>query len=207
MEENKIHELGLPFEFFRPILPSSRYLDSFKIDSDDFGNPISIKRLFLLDCRLNEHEIRDNYPRLWRYLDNGRTKVANGYLCQNRKCWYFQEQREVPLFVCTYMGRQKDSSKSAFRFILNNSKAIVSNSYLALYPNKPLADRLITKPELKIQICELLNGMTPENIQNEGRIYGGGLNKVEPKELLNVSVPFLKKLVPEILIPKSNRLF
>ncbi|MDR1871100.1 MAG: Eco57I restriction-modification methylase domain-containing protein [Deltaproteobacteria bacterium] len=207
MEERKIQELELPFEFFRPILPSARFLKTLVIESDNFGNPILPKRMFLLDCRLNEYEIHKNYPNLWRYFESGRVKVANGYLCRARKCWYFQEQREVPLFVCTYMVRQTDKTKSAFRFILNNSKAIVSNSYLALYPKKHLADCISHKPELKTIIWESLNSMTPENIHKEGRIYGGGLTKIEPKELLNVSVPFLKSIVPEITILRNNRLF
>jgi hypothetical protein len=207
LEEFQILKLGLPFDFFRPILPSVRYLTNLEIESDEFSNPILPKKMFLLDCRLNEQEVRENHQRLWQYLESGRLTVGKGYLCQARKCWYFQEQREVPLLVCTYMGRQIDQTKSAFRFILNNSKAIVSNSYLALYPHKSISDYLNLRPELKRRIWELLNSMRPENIQNQGRVYGGGLNKIEPKELLNVRVPFLKDIFPENLVNKSNHLF
>ncbi|MDR2302945.1 MAG: SAM-dependent DNA methyltransferase [Deltaproteobacteria bacterium] len=201
LEETRIHELGLPIGFFRPILPSVRFLKTLEIDSDDFGNPILPKRLFLLDCHLSEGEIQKNHPRLWQYLESGRQKVANGYLCGRRKRWYFQEQRpEVPLFAFSYMGRQTDQTKSAFRFILNNSKAIVSNSYLALYPKRNLKDCLNRNPVLKKLIWKSLNDLTPENIHPLGRVYGGGLNKVEPRELLNLSVPFLKNILPKIPI-------
>jgi len=40
-------------------------------------------------------------------------------------------------------------------------------------------------------VWELLNGIAPDNLHNEGRVYGGGLQKIEPRELLNVDVPFL----------------
>jgi len=149
MEESRIVELGLPFEFFRPVLPSARYVQITEIESDEFGNPVLPQRLFLLDCRLSEEEVKENYPRLWSYLESGRESVGSGYLCKSRKCWYFQEQREAPILVCTYMGRQNTENSNAFRFILNNSKATVTNSYLALYPRKNLSDRLARQPDLK----------------------------------------------------------
>ena len=191
MEKSRIQELGLPFEFFRPVLPSARYVKTTEIESDEFGNPILPQRLFLLDCRLSEDEIMENHPRLWNYLESGRDKIAGGYLCKTRKCWYFQERREAPMFVCTYMGRQSAKSDGAFRFILNNSKATVTNSYLALYPREGFSESLARTPRLKREVWELLNGMAPENLHNEGRVYGGGLQKIEPRELLNVDIPFL----------------
>jgi len=195
MEEARITELGLPFEFFRPVLPSARYVKTTEIESDENGNPILPQRLFLLDCRLSEDEIKKGYPELWKYLESGKDSVANGYLCKMRKSWYIQEQRETPTFICTYMGRASDERSSAFRFILNNSKATVTNSYLALYPRETLSDRLVATPSLKRKIWKMLNGMTSDSLQSEGRVYGGGLQKIEPKELLNIDVPFLSEIV------------
>lgn len=197
LEESRIIELGLPFEFFRPILPSARYVKITEIESDESGNPVLPQHLFLLDCRLSEEEVEKNYPRLWNYLESGREHVSKGYLCKSRKCWYFQEQRDAPILICTYMGRQSDSNNSAFRFILNNSKATVTNSYLALYPHKSLLNSFDRKPALKRIVWEMLNGMTPDSLHDEGRIYGGGLQKIEPKELLNVDVPFLESLISQ----------
>jgi hypothetical protein len=194
MEVSRILDLGLPFEFFRPVLPSARYVQTSEIYSDEFGNPILPQRLFLLDCRLGEKEVSENYPRLWDYLESGRESVGNGYLCKSRKCWYFQEQREAPMLVCTYMGRQSSENDSAFRFILNNSRATVTNSYLALYPRKSLSDSLAKKPYLVKTVWEMLNTIAPDSLHSEGRVYGGGLQKIEPKELLNVDVPFFANL-------------
>jgi hypothetical protein len=192
LEQSRIVELFLPFEFFRPVLPSARYIKNNEIDSDEFGNPVLPQRLFLLDCQLSEDEIQERHPQLWRYLESGKkNQVATGYLCKKRKNWYFQEQRKAPLLVCTYMGRTSNVRDNAFRFILNNSQAIVTNSYLALYPRKNLLECFATTPSLKRTVWEMLNNMKPECLSNEGRIYGGGLQKIEPKELSNVSVPFL----------------
>jgi len=194
LEESRIIELGLPFEFFRPVLPSARFVKAVEIESDTLGNPILPQRLFLLDCRLSENEVKENYPQLWQYLETGKDSVANGYLCKSRKCWYFQEQREAPILVCTYMGRSTNERSSAFRFILNNSKATVTNSYLALYPNKNLTEQFDETPSLKRTVWEMLNSTTAGRLLEEGRIYGGGLQKIEPKELLNIDVPFFKSL-------------
>jgi hypothetical protein len=195
LEESRIAELGLPFEFFRPVLPSARHVQIAEIESDEFGNPILPQHLFLLDCRLNEKEVRERYPRLWDYLESGRENVGSGYLCKSRKCWYFQEQREAPILICTYMGRQSAENSSAFRFILNNSKATVTNSYLALYPRRNLSNSFARNPNLKRDVWEMLNNITPDSLHSEGRVYGGGLQKIEPKELLNVDVPFLENVV------------
>jgi hypothetical protein len=197
MGEERIHELGLPVEFFRPVLPSARYVKGTEINSDEFGNPILPRRLFLLDCRLGEDEVREKYPLLWSYLESGRESVAKGYLCKTRKYWYFQEQREAPILVCTYMGRQRGDNCRAFRFILNNSKATATNSYLALYPRHPLSENIARRPSLKRAIWEMLNDLTPDSLNNEGRVYGGGLQKIEPRELLNVDVPLLANLVAQ----------
>jgi hypothetical protein len=207
LEESRIKELGLPFEFFRSILPSARHLKTTEIEADNFGEPLLPKRLYLLDCRLSEDTIYKNYPLLWKYLESGRLSVGNGYICKNRKCWYFQEQRESPLYICTYMGRQRNINNSAFKFIFNKSKAIISNTYLGLYPHKDFADFLNQNPELKKTVWQLLTNITPDNLHNEGRIYGGGLNKIEPKELLNVSIPFFENFIPEKLSRKLSRLF
>ena len=195
LEESRIIELGLPFEFFRPVLPSARYVKTTEIESDASGNPILPQRLFLLDCRLSESEVKEDYPRLWQYLESGKDSVANGYLCKKRKCWYFQEQREAPILICTYMGRSSSERSSAFRFILNNSKATVTNSYLALYPNKNLAEQFTIAPSLKRTVWEMLNDLTADSLHDEGRVYGGGMQKIEPNELLNIDVPFMSGIV------------
>lgn len=188
LDEEKIRRLDLPFKFFRPILPSARYVNQLEILADNEGNPILPHKLFLLDCRLPEDELKENYPTVWSYLESGKETVSTGYLCKSRKLWYLQEHRDAPPFICTYMGR--DSVKgSAFRFILNHSDAIVTNSYLALYPNEFLSQKLSSNPKLKRLIWKILNSISTNTIIGEGRTYGGGLRKIEPTELLNVPIP------------------
>lgn len=191
----EIKERHLPIEMFRPILPSPRYLLADEVDGDKDGNPLLSQRLFLLDCRLTEKEVKKDYPALWTYFEEGeRRKVSDRYLCQHRKPWYIQENRPPAPFICTYLGRNTVSRCKPFRFILNHSSATVTNVYLVLYPRPQLAKKLTENPGLDREIWKILNGIIPENLLAEGRVYGGGLHKLEPKELANVPMPEIPSL-------------
>ena len=55
------------------------------------------RRLFLIDTRLTESEIRARFPKLWAYLEKGEEQgLPARYLCSHRFPWYSQENR--PLF-------------------------------------------------------------------------------------------------------------
>ncbi len=212
----EIERRELPHEAFRPILPSPRYLPEDEVASDGAGNPVLDRRLFLLDCRLGEVEIGRRYPALWRYLEEGKARdIAKRYLCRHRKPWYAQEQRPPALFVCTYLGRSNGKNGRPFRFILNHSRATAANVYLMLYPRERVGRILEQRPELKKRIWQLLNEICPSAMLGEGRVYGGGLHKLEPKELGNVRAARLARLVgapakqgadrqPDLFEPKSH---
>lgn len=193
---SQIEARKLPLQFFKPILPSPRHLPVTEILSDEQGIPLVEDPLFLLDCRFPESEIKKNYPSLWRYLQEGKAQgVADRYLCRHRSPWYSQENRPPAPFVCTYLGRGNVKSGRPFRFILNQSSATVTNVYLALYPKEPLAQALADNPALARQVWEILNRICPKSMLAEGRVYGGGLHKLEPKELANVPATELAELL------------
>lgn len=198
----EIEERGLPWDFFQPILPSPRYLDSDEIETDDKGDPVLTHRLYLLNCRLPEPDVRTRYPRLWAYLRNGIPQVSDRYLCRHRNPWYSQEVRPPSPIVCTYMGRKNKSNGAPFRFILNNSRATAANVYLLLYPKPVLRNLLEKDPNLIRKVWEILKGIDPEKLLGEGRVYGGGLYKLEPKELANAPLGSLAGILPEGL-PKN----
>lgn len=192
---SEIIERNLPVQFFKPILPSPRYLKDDIVQTDNKGNPILNKQLYLLDCSLSTEEIK-KYPTLYQYIQEGVEKgVSERYLCKSRKSWYFQEEREESILYFTYMGRSDSVDKKIFRFILNYSKAIVTNSYLILYP-KPILKTILTQQPDKVEtLYEILNNIAEIDMIEEGRVYGGGLHKMEPKEFMNLSVPKLEEWV------------
>jgi predicted RNA methylase len=208
MSREQIEERDLPQQFFKPILPSPRYLDEDRIKADEDGNPDIGRQLFILDCRLHEHEVREQYPSLWSYLETG-MGVAERYLCRHRKPWYSQEDRPPAPFVCTYLGRSDKKNGKPFRFILNESQATAANVYLLLYPKPALARQLEREPRLAKRIWEFLNSITPDSLLGEGRVYGGGLHKLEPRELGNVAADDIAELarIPRGTIASQADLF
>jgi hypothetical protein len=151
------------------------------------------KQLFVLDCCLAEHEIKSLYPHLWNYLEMGIPAVSERYLCCSRKPWYRQEDRTAAPFICTYIGRSDKKNGRPFRFILNESKAIAANVYLMMYPKPTLSLVLKKDPSMIIKIWKYLNRIDAKHLIDEGRVYGGGLHKLEPKELANVPMDDIAK--------------
>lgn len=196
LSEQEILARGLPMGAFRPILPSPRYLPADEIKSREDGTPEIEKRLFLLDTKLPEEEIRVRYPKLFAYLQDGRARgLHERYLCSHRPIWYAQENRPAPPIVCTYLGRSDKKDGRPFRFILNGSDATVANVYLAMYPTRALAEALKRDPGLLREVWKILRDLKPDELLGEGRVYGGGLHKLEPRELSNVPLARLGGMI------------
>lgn len=194
--------LGIPDEFLRPILPSPRYLKQEVIESNTDGYPNLTTQLVLVDCTIKEDAVQKNFPELWQYFELGKSQnIHQKYLTSRRRPWYSQERRETPSLLCTYMGRSKDKP---FRFILNYSNAIATNVYLLLYPKPTVIAILRDRPEILETIFEELQTVTPDCFISEGRVYGGGLHKMEPNELRRVSLPTVGKLLD---VKKQQKLF
>jgi adenine-specific DNA-methyltransferase len=188
LPEARIAELGLPRQVFTPMLPGPRHLPDDEVRARDDGTPEIERRVFLLDIGLGEEEMAERHPQLAAYLAQGRARgVHTRYLCSHRVPWYRQERRPPAPIVCTYLGR----AERAFRFILNGSRATVSNVYLVMYPTERLAGALERDPSALRQVWSLLRGLAPDRLLGEGRVYGGGLHKLEPRELAHVGVPEL----------------
>jgi adenine-specific DNA-methyltransferase len=205
LAHEKAKQLDLPARFLKPILPSPRYLDVDEIQADSQGNPL-IKHKLLLDCNLHPNQVRDEYPALWAYLESGaKAGVSAGYLCTHRSPWYAQERRPPARFICTYMGRHTKEARGPFRFILNHSKVTAANTYLLLYPKAQLAKVLMERPEAAVAIWRELNSIPVEAILGEGRIYGGGLYKIEPRELANAPAQGVFEAVAGMIDNRSEQ--
>ena len=195
LTEEEIERRGLPPSVMRPLLPSPRHLPD-EVATDQDGNPVLEKRLFLLDCRLPEEVVRQRYPALWRYLEEGKARgVASRHLCRGRNPWYAQERRLPTRFVCTYIGRMNKRRGKPFRFILNHSQATAANVYLLMYPHEAVARLLRDDPALARQVWQALCDIPADALLSEGRVYGGGLHKIEPRELGNVPAPGLAEVL------------
>lgn len=194
LPEEAAKKLQIPKRFLKPMLPSPRYLTVDRVMSDAQGVPSNAIRQFLFDCTgVSESDLPDAVR---HYLEFGANTTGKKKLCSSRNVWYEQEQRQPTHFLCSYMGRG-DGIASPVRFILNDSKAIAANSFLMLYPKDSLKEILMTSKGSEEEVWRILAGIPPSDIKACGRSYGGGLYKVEPKELANVPCGALSDWIRE----------
>ena len=187
---DELKQLGIPACCVRPILPSPRYLKQSVIDAGADGWPVIDRQLALIDCNLSENEITQKWPLFAKYLESGKEQgIHEGYLASRRSPWYSQEKREAAPFVCTYMGRNRERP---FRFIRNRSKATVANVYLALYPKPSIAAKMATIAD---EVFEALRAIHADHFFSHGRVYGGGLHKMEPAELMRLPADSVAKIL------------
>ncbi len=181
-----IEKYGIDASFLRPILPSPRYIKGDIVESvGDLSS--SEHQQFLFSCDLSEETLKNKYPGTWDYIQYGESiGVPNGYICSRRTPWYSCEDRSPASIVVPYMGRS-DAGNRMFRFILNTSKALTTNVYLLLYP-KPQYAYQLSNHDMLLKVWKALNSIPSERMARGGRFYGGGLRKMEPKELMNIPV-------------------
>ena len=195
----QIREHNIPSELLTPILPSPRYLRDDEILSDKQGNPSLERKLFLLTCKQPIEQLQAKYPSVVNYLRQGEDAgISKRYLCKHRSLWYLQENRYPAMFLCPYMGRHKSTNSKPFRFILNHSKAIAPNVYLMMYPKTRLESLLLSNPQLTKPIWKALNSIPMQSLIHEGRVYGDGLHKLEPRELANTPADLLLEALEKL---------
>ncbi|MBQ7721489.1 MAG: Eco57I restriction-modification methylase domain-containing protein [Kiritimatiellae bacterium] len=180
LPQEKVQERGIPSCFLKPILPSPRHLKTDRILSDEAGIPVNANRQFLLDCTgIDRTDLPES---VMAYLTEGEATTASKKLCAGRTRWYDQEQRSPAPILCSYMGRGKDDG-TPVRFILNESAAIATNSFLMLYPKGSLRRVFAESPEAREAAWRCLLSIPAGEFRRAGRCYGGGLQKMEPREL------------------------
>ena len=206
LDAQRCSELKIEKDVLTPILPGPRFLRDAVIHADPDGEPVIENRRYLLSVTTSPAEVARRYPTAYRYLQEGvKAGVPSGGLCRMRKIWYQQEKREPPQFLVSYMGREDEETGNAIRFFLNHSNGIATNGFICLYPKPFLTDLLAASDGRAERLLACLNATPPECVRAAGRSYGGGLKKIEPKELSGM---FLSDL-PEWLVfqEKTHDLF
>jgi len=199
LDKKTIDRYEIPQKFLRPILPGPRYIKEDKINNEN-GLPALDRQLFLFSCKVPENILKEQYPKVWEYIKEGYERgVSKGYICSHRSPWYSCEDREPASIIVPYMGR--DASNRMFRFILNTSQAITTNVYLSLYP-KPQYAHCMKDESVVTEVWHKLNTIPSVLLSRNGRFYGGGLRKMEPKELMNTPVSEIGKV---LTVKNKNR--
>ena len=204
MDQRKASALSIPSRFLQPVLPSPRYLRGDIIAAHPNGAPKIERPLFAFRCHLPLEVLEKEEPGTAAYIRCGEEKGINrGYLASRRNPWYSLEARDAAPFLCTYMGRSSDGG-TPFKVILNLSQAITTNVYLMLYPRSPL-DQILGRESDPRVIFACLKRIVDADWKANGRVYGGGLYKVEPRELGRLSASVLLDAFPRLGATRSEQ--
>ncbi len=88
------------------------------------------------------------------------------------------------------LSAPRQSKSIAQRRLADVSKwTSAPNVYLMLYPAQYIQQAAAEAPHLLDELFQLLKRASHDHLRHEGRTYGGGLNKIEPKELARVPLP------------------
>lgn len=161
-------DYGIESKWLTPVIPSPRFFKE---------QEISNCSEFPLLLTVNEGEKQTKT--LEDYLNLCPQKLRNGFILRQRQKWYCVGNVRPAPIVCTYMSRSKEKP---FRFIRNKTHATCTNTYLCLYPRVEMTEEQIDT------VCNQLNKIPAEFLIVEGREYGGGLCKLEPRELMRVKI-------------------
>jgi adenine-specific DNA-methyltransferase len=181
--EVKKWEIGR--QYLKAILTNSRLVPRLDFTQDDFEHlRASGQKVWLLDIEVPFAELKGD-P-VSKYLQLGIDRgIAERYLTRTRDRWYSQEKRASPPIIFPLMIRQNP------RFVYNRIGVAVSNNIHCVYPRDDIArSDEQTKALLAVLNSSFIHGQLPRL----GRSYGGGLLKLEPKEVMSLPVVDIRRL-------------
>lgn len=123
-----------------------------------------------------------------RYIAAGESEgIQSRYLLAARRPWFSME-RQVPAPVwAAVFGRQ------GLRFVHNRAGVRTLTTFHCVYPQTASLEFCAA-----LTLC--LNAPSTQNrARAQRRVYGGGLLKFEPKDLLDIEVPDLRRVSASIL--------
>jgi len=117
-----------------------------------------------------------------RYISSGEASGIQGrFLLAGRRPWYAMEpQRPAPIWAAVF-GRQ------GLRFVHNRTTALTLTTFHCVYPIDQ-SDSFVAALTLCLNVPSVQAAARAHT-----RVYGGGLLKFEPRDLLEICVPDLSK--------------
>jgi adenine-specific DNA-methyltransferase len=117
------------------------------------------------------------------YLKQGEAlDLPSRFLLASRKPWWQQEIRPCsPIWVGVF-------GRDGIRFIRNSTQVVNLTTFHCLYPEN------LNSVEMDTLAAILNSSLLQEINLGSQRAYGGGLQKVEPKDILTMYVPTIRDL-------------
>ena len=178
--KEQIRENGLSLKRSKRCVGRSKDVQGLIFTEEDFkhceqaGSP-----MFLL-------ELDEKYEEDKRYIESGREQdLPSRFLLANRTPWYKQESRPIAEILVGVFGRD------GVRFVWNKARTYNLTTFHGLYAD-------LTDDEHGVVVALLNSSLLQVMNKGSERSYGGGLQKVEPKDLLEMSIPDPRTLGPAI---------
>lgn len=174
LSEETRKRFGIDEADLRPAIVSPRLISGTELTRSFIEALPDDQPRWVLDRRDPEAE-KGRSP-IARYLRWGRKQLNadSGYLASNRKPWYSLEKRGDCPILFSYMNRKNP------RFIRNHAKAVPLNTFLIVEPKDGI------DPD---ELCAALNShFVRDQLAHDRRNYGGGLWKLEPREVEDLKV-------------------
>ncbi len=132
----------------------------------------SDKRVYLLSPR------EQLSPAVERYLTQGqRDGIDRRYLPSHRPVWFRPEHRKPAAILAMVFAR------GAFRFVLNEARVLNLTAFHGIYAND-------ASPARVRSLHDYLTGPDAQAaLRSHRRIYGGGLLKLEPRDVEAIAIP------------------
>ncbi len=174
LTQKQVDESRIEFEFLVPVVVGSKDLpeNSAALTKEHWETRRNAgARAWLLWCHKPKSALRGTAA--LRHIERGESeKVNERFNCRSRTPWYSVEQVPSPDFFVTYMSRGKA------RFVRNEFGARCMTSLLNVWTSGDVA------PEDLRPVLE--DHDNAQILREFGRTYGGGLGKIEPRDLLEL---------------------
>lgn len=134
-------------------------------------------------------DVEAGSPGIQRYLDLGMDQeIHKRYLCSARKLWFVQEKRAAADLWVGVFGRE------GIKAILNSARVKNLTTFHGIYLRREEFSEAALKL-IPVALSAVLNSTKVQKLSLENqRSYGGGLQKVEPKDVTEFLVPDLRRL-------------
>lgn len=115
------------------------------------------------------------------YIESGEDEGLNDrYLLSKRTPWFSMEKREPAPVWAAVFGRK------SLRFIHNEAQVKNLTTFHGFYPHNN------NETFIRALVCTLNSEVVQEIAKANMRVYGGGLLKFEPKDILDIQIPDIR---------------
>ncbi len=175
LPDSEIKQLSLRSINLKPCIGRAEHVVGLKFTASDFETLRTDGNKAWL---LSFNAAPDKFEQ--RYIQSGHEqKLHERFLLASRKPWYTMEKRAPSPIWAAVFGRV------SLRFVYNEVGVSNLTTFHCLYPERD--DPVFCKALVACLNSRLLQSMA----EHQRRVYGGGLMKYEPRDLLSIQVPML----------------